>query len=123
MIVIDPTDPTAGKLRDTHFCRWADGQMCGCLRWGALMVSVVHETRPPPRIFSIPLQVGRDEEGAPTGGGPPLAAQCGDDDGLIYTMAGFAETIVAGISFAPPHYQNHYRIVDHDLPLTFVSCE
>ena len=97
--------------------------MGGCLRWGALMVSVVHETRPSPRISSIPLQVGRDEEGAPTGGGPPLAAQSGDDDGLIYTMAGFAETIVAGISFAPPHYQNHYRIVDHDLPLTFVSCE
>ena len=81
MIVIDPTDPTAGKLRDTHFCRWADGQMGGCLRWGALMVSVVHETRPSPRISSVPLQVGRDEEGAPTGGGPPLAAQSGDDDG------------------------------------------
>jgi hypothetical protein len=76
----------------------------------------------PPRISSIPLQVGCDEEGAPTGGGPPLAAQSGEDDGP-YLYHGCAETIVAGISFAPPHYQNHYRIVDRDLPLTFVCCE
>ena len=48
-----------------------------------LMVSVLYEVRPSPRISSISLQVGCDEEGAPAGGGPPLAAQSGEDDGPI----------------------------------------
>ncbi len=49
------------------------------------MVSVLHEIISSSRISSIPLPVGCDEEGEPAGGGPPLAAQSGEDDGPIST--------------------------------------